>query len=99
MESNILEILPTELIFRIFDFMSPREMSGFSCACQCALSLVNQKLDAPEGRQVFPFESYISCTGAFVGRATLERLLVKNGTTSCCWASGVLYDDENDPDL
>jgi len=40
--------LPPELIFLILDYMHPCEYSGFTCTCQRALSLINQKLDTAE---------------------------------------------------
>jgi hypothetical protein len=81
--------------------MRPREMSGFACVCQRALSLVNRKLDTPKGRQRYPLGTYTSRTGAFigVGRANLERLLAQNGTTSGCFRSRAPFDDEVDSDL
>lgn len=60
MEPNILETLPPELIFHILDFLGPVEMSAFPCTCQHALSLVNQKIDTPDGRERYPLEFYTS---------------------------------------
>lgn len=76
-------------------------MSGFSCTCQRALSLVNQKLDTPDGRERYPLDSYTSWKGAFnkAGRASYEELLAQNGTSSGCWTSAAAFDDENDSDL
>lgn len=45
MGTSPLAILPLELIFRILDFLEPREHSGFSCTCRHAVTLVNRKLD------------------------------------------------------
>lgn len=97
MESSPLSALPTELIIRILD---PYDMSGFSCTCQHALSLVNKKLDTPYAREIYPLESCTSYTGAFirVGNENLERLLALNGTSSNCkFGSGSI--SENDSDL
>lgn len=100
-ESSLLAALPTELLLRILDFMGPDEMSGLACACRHVLLLVNQKLDKPEGRQLYPLEFYTSRTCAFIAnrRANLERLIAENGTTSGCHALGAFLDDENDSDL
>jgi hypothetical protein len=43
-----LGILPTELIFRILNFMHPHRYSGFPCTCKRALALVNRKLGVGE---------------------------------------------------
>jgi hypothetical protein len=45
MDSSPLATLPLELIFRILDFLEPRQYSGFSCTCRHAVTLVNRKLD------------------------------------------------------
>ena len=50
MESSFLGTRPYDLIFRILDFLGPREMCGLSCACQRTLWLVNQKVDNLQGR-------------------------------------------------
>jgi hypothetical protein len=60
MESSPFSALPTELIFRILDFMGPYDMSGFCCTCQHALSLVNKKLDTPDAHERYPLESWTS---------------------------------------
>lgn len=101
MKSSLLATLPTELVFRILDFMGPDEMSGLSCACRHSLLLVNLKLDTPEGYQLYPLESYTSCTGAFiaVGGANLERFLAENGSTNGCHAAWAFLDNESDSDL
>jgi hypothetical protein len=101
MESRLLATLPTELVFRVLDFMGPDEMSGLSRVSRHALLFVHQKLDTPEDRQLYLLESYTSRTSAFiaVGRANLERLLVANGTTSGCHAVEAFLDDESDSDL
>jgi hypothetical protein len=51
MDSSPLRSLPTELIFRILDFLRPHEYSGFSCTCRYAVTLVNRKIDNPEDQQ------------------------------------------------
>jgi hypothetical protein len=50
MDSSPLSSLPTELIFRILDFLKPHEYSGFSCTCQEAVAVVNRKLDNPKDK-------------------------------------------------
>jgi hypothetical protein len=72
-------------------------MPGFSGACRRTLLLVNQKLDT-EGRELDPFGTFISRTGAFneFRRANLERLLAENGTTSGCFYPGSFSDDDSD---
>lgn len=101
MESSLLGTLPSELILCILNFLSPLEMSGFSCTCQRALSLANQKLDTPDGREHYPLGSYTRWTGALIsaGRVGYDELLANNGTSSACWASRAAFDDENDSDL
>lgn len=49
--SDLLDILPLELIFRILNSMDPHEYSGFSCTCRHAVTIVNQKLDNPKDKQ------------------------------------------------
>jgi hypothetical protein len=51
MDSSPLNSLPTELIFRILDFIEPHEYSGFSCTCQEAVVIVNRKLDNPKDKE------------------------------------------------
>jgi hypothetical protein len=51
MDSSPLGSLPTELLFRIFDFLEPHEFSGFACTCRYAVTLVNKKLDNPKDKQ------------------------------------------------
>jgi hypothetical protein len=89
MESSTLRVLPQELIFQILEFMEPHEYSGFSCTCQCALSLVNRKLDTPENRGLDPQEFHMSRTAAFVARyrVWIEQFVSLNGTNSACWSS------------
>ena len=54
--SNLLDMLPPELIFRILDCMEPHEYSGFSYTCREAIRLVNRKLDNVRDQEEFWFE-------------------------------------------
>jgi hypothetical protein len=43
---DILDVLPAEIIYRILDFLEPRDMRGLPSTCRRSLKLVNAKLKA-----------------------------------------------------
>lgn len=93
-----LEVLPTELIFRILDFfMHPHQYSGFLCICQRALVLVNRILEVSEHWYTTP-TSWQSATAPCVN---MQRITIPPG--ECMWEGrAVCYgvdSDSNDPDL
>ena len=101
MKSTLLSVLPQELIIEILEFMDPHEYSGLSCTCRFALSLVNEKLDTPEGRRFgFP-DNHLSRTAAFVAqhRLWIAKLLEENGWWSGCSRAAEVERFGNDPDL
>jgi hypothetical protein len=90
MDSSPLATLPVELIFRILDFLSPTEYTGFSCTCRHAVTLVNSKLDNAEDDFFFwfglslsdsqalfaQFPSWKSRTARWVGRKKVYDLMI-----------------------
>jgi hypothetical protein len=65
-----LDLLPLELIFRILDFMDPRQYSGLPCTCQRALLIVNRKLEFDEVDYT-TLSFWKSATAPYVNRITL----------------------------
>jgi hypothetical protein len=51
MDSSPLSSLPTKLVFRILDFIEPREYLGFFCTCREAVSIVKRQLDNPKDKE------------------------------------------------
>ena len=73
--SSPLVALPPELLCHILDFMAPNEYSGFSCTCQDALSIANQKLATPNDYHFTYIRGYWSRTGAYiVGRHRMDEI-------------------------
>lgn len=100
MDVSPLGVLPPELFFLVLEFMEPYEYSGLSCTCQSMLSIVNQKLDTPESRQLAPLGSNISRTAAFVQYKIELDLLVQrymDEMNNACVCYGM--PDEDDADL
>jgi hypothetical protein len=96
-----LGCLPTEIIFRILDFLEPQEYSGLSCTCQRALALTNQKLDTPEAMEGIyrTTDDWKSRTGQLV---TMRGIIFAPATIieSYMECSGSRpLDDFSDPDL
>ena len=91
-----LAILPTELIFRILDFMHPHQYSGFPCTCQRTLVIVNRKLEVGE----YCFTSltdWKSQTAPYVNMQslTLPPWEIRWENVSACYG----YTGEDDDDL
>jgi hypothetical protein len=90
-----LEILPVELIFRILDFMDPRQYSGLPCTCQRALLIVNRKLEFEEACYT-TLSFWKSATAPYVNRITLAPL--ECGWENVCICYGP-DPNESDSDL
>lgn len=101
MESSLLTVLPQESLFLVLEVMEPHEYSGLSCTCKLASSLVNQKLDTPEGLRFGFSNAHMSRTAAFVKqhRLWIEKLIEENGTWSDCSRAAEVERFVNDPDL
>jgi len=92
-----LAILPTELIFRILDFMHPHQYSGLPCTCQRALALVNQKLEVGE----YCFTSLTDWKSQTAPYVNMQSLTLAPSVVVSQWDVAVCYGvpGEDDDDL
>jgi hypothetical protein len=92
-----LGTIPTELIFRILDFMHPHQYSGLPCTCQRALVLVNQKLEVGE----YCFTSLTDWKSQTAPYVNMQSLTLPPSVVVFPWDVAVCYGvpDEDDEDL
>lgn len=92
-----LGVMPTELIFRILDFMHLYQYCGFPCTCQRALALVNQKLEVGE-YCVTSLPDWKSATAPYVNMQSLtippSEIVYPWNVSACCG-----HPEEDDEDL
>jgi hypothetical protein len=102
MDSSQLFSLPTELIFRILDFMEPDEYSGLSCTCQRALALTNQKLYLEGIYTAEYLDMHKSYTGIYVMRRGFRHApatVVPLGHMESNYIESMRWAEFGDPDL
>jgi hypothetical protein len=103
MDSSQLFGLPTELIFRILDFIEPDEYSGLSCTCQRALALTNQKLYLEGIYTAEYLDMHKSYTGIYVMmrgfRLAPARVVPPEGHLESGTIESMLAAEFSDPDL
>lgn len=65
-KADLFDVVPSEIILRILDFMWPYDYSGFTCTCREALELVNAKWVSDDGGCSQYRDSTVSLTGAWL---------------------------------
>jgi hypothetical protein len=91
-----LGTLPTELLFRVLDFMHPHQYSGFPCTCTRALLLVNRKLEVAE----YCYTTLTSCKSATAPYVDMQHITLPPwelgwDNVSICYGPPTDEDDED----
>lgn len=101
-DRDIFEILPTELIYYILDFLNPDDYTGLSCTCTRALALVNTNLQRNSDYVGERANVFLSLTGYSI-ELRREKQWMDIVLSSCCLTefdgAPMPLPDEDDPYL
>lgn len=91
-QRSVFDILPTELISRILNFLDPLDYTGLPCTCRRALDVTNATILAQLGTSQDTIHgTEMSLTAKWL---RLRRDYVKQMEQSDCGGSGIFVDND-----